>query len=79
MIELITKDQYQQAQKFKKLYSLYQQNQDLISVGAYRKGSNPEIDLAIQKQPQLMSFLSQAIDERFDFSQSLLALKKALS
>lgn len=79
MIELITKDQYQQAQTFKKLYSLYQQNQDLISVGAYRKGSNPEIDLAIQKQPQLMRFLSQAIDERFDFPQSLLALKKALS
>lgn len=79
MIELVTKEQYSQAQKFKKLYALYQQNQDLISVGAYRKGSNPEIDLAIQKQPSLVSFLSQAIDERFDFLQSSLELKNALS
>ncbi|UQB43501.1 flagellar protein export ATPase FliI [Thiomicrospira microaerophila] len=79
MIELIEKEQYLQAQRFKKLYSLYQQNQDLISVGAYRKGSNPDIDLAIQKQPHLLSFLSQAIDERFDFPQSFMALKKALS
>ncbi|WP_044408985.1 flagellar protein export ATPase FliI [Thiomicrospira microaerophila] len=79
MIELISKEQYAKAQLFKKLYSLYQQNQDLISVGAYRRGANPEVDAAIAKHPQLMAFLSQSIDERFDFTQSLMALNKALA
>lgn len=79
MIEIVSKEQYSHAQTFKKIYSIYQQNQDLISVGAYRKGSNPEIDLAIQKHSALNNFLSQSIDERFDFAKSLHALSKTLS
>ena len=79
MIEIVSKEQYARAQTFKKIYSIYQQNQDLISVGAYRRGSNPEIDLAIEKHPALNQFLSQEIGERFDFSASMHALNKALS
>jgi len=79
MIEIVSKEQYKLAQTFKKIYSIYQQNQDLISVGAYRKGSNPEIDLAIQKHPALNLFLSQRIDENFNFAQSLNALSQTLS
>lgn len=79
MIEIVSKEQYKLAQTFKKIYSLYQQNQDLISVGAYRKGSNSEIDLAIQKHPALNLFLSQRIDEKFNFAQSINALSQTLS
>lgn len=45
--------------RFRRLYGLYRQNQDLISVGAYERGSNPEIDLAIEQFPALMDFLAQ--------------------
>lgn len=79
MIDIVSKDHFARAQQFKRLYSTYQQNQDLISVGAYRKGTNQEIDLAIAKQPELNQFLSQAIDERFNFAQSMSALSQTLS
>jgi flagellum-specific ATP synthase len=41
------------------LWSLYQQNQDLIQVGAYEAGSNPDLDQAIRLRPQMEIFLQQ--------------------
>lgn len=79
MIDVVSKEHFSRAQQFKKLYSTYQQNQDLISVGAYRKGTSGDIDLAISKQPVLNQFLSQSIGERYDFAQSIHALNQALS
>jgi len=58
-------------QRFKQLYSLYRQNQDLISVGAYQKGSDARIDEAIAMQPRLMQFLRQNVDEKMSVDQSL--------
>jgi len=66
------------ARRFKQLYSIYQQNQDLISIGAYRRGSDPAIDEAIDKQPQLANFLMQSMAESYSVEQSLEGLKTAL-
>jgi flagellum-specific ATP synthase len=63
------------ARKFRQLYSTYQQNRDLISVGAYRQGSDPAIDEAIAAQPQLIGFLQQGIQEQSDYDGSLAALR----
>jgi flagellum-specific ATP synthase len=79
MIEIVSPEQYALAQRFKKLYSIYQQNQDLISVGAYRKGTSAEIDLAIAKFPALNKFLAQSVGESCDYATSLQALNLALS
>ncbi len=57
--------------EFKQLYSLYQQNQDLISVGAYEMGTNEQIDLAIGAMPSLQEFLHQDMHTRFDLRESL--------
>lgn len=59
------------AREFKQLYSLYQQNQDLISVGAYEVGSNDQIDLAIGAMPSLREFLHQDMHVRLDLHESL--------
>ena len=59
------------AVRFKRLYSAYQQNQDLISVGAYQSGSNPEVDEAIIYHPRLMQFLQQDSNEAVSFDDSL--------
>ena len=68
----ITDDAHKQAvREFKQLYSLYQQNQDLISVGAYETGSNDQIDLAIGAMPSLREFLHQNMHTRFDLKDSL--------
>ena len=53
------------------LLSLYKQNEDLINVGAYIKGSNPKIDLAIDKYPLIESFLRQKYDEIISRDKSL--------
>ena len=63
MLNIIDSDQLRAAQRFRRLYSLYRQNQDLINVGAYQRGSDPRLDEAIAFQPQLMEFLRQGIGE----------------
>ena len=50
---------WRQAQKFKQLWSRLSQSRDLISVGAYVAGGDPETDLAIALQPKLVDFLRQ--------------------
>ena len=59
------------ALRFKRLYSAYLQNQDLISVGAYQSGTNAEVDEAISYYPSLMKFLQQDSDEAVSFEDSL--------
>jgi flagellum-specific ATP synthase len=51
------------ANKFRRLWSLYQQNRDLIQVGAYVTGTNPELDEAIRLRPSLETFLRQDMHE----------------
>jgi flagellum-specific ATP synthase len=49
--------------RIKQLYSVYEQNRDLINVGAYQKGSNPAIDEAIAMQPPIANFMRQGMNE----------------
>ena len=67
------------AREFRRLYSLYQQNKDLISVGAYQAGSDPRIDEAIAKNAAILEFLQQDMDEAVDISRSLTELEALLS
>tara|TARA_A100001011_G_scaffold360571_1_gene407983 strand:+ start:416 stop:1771 length:1356 start_codon:yes stop_codon:yes gene_type:complete len=52
------------ANRFRRLWTLYQQNQDLIQVGAYSAGTNPDIDRAIELRSLMEDFLRQPMDER---------------
>ncbi|MFK4752686.1 flagellar protein export ATPase FliI [Oceanobacter antarcticus] len=52
----------QRAQLVKQLVSHYRQNQDLISVGAYQKGSDPMLDMAIERLPAIKNMLRQRLD-----------------
>lgn len=71
----ITEPAHRQAmQRFKQNYSLYRQNQDLISVGAYQKGSDARVDAAIAAYPKLMEFLRQDANVAVDFAGSLQGL-----
>jgi flagellum-specific ATP synthase len=74
MIEVASPDQFKHALVVKKWLSLYEQQKDLINLGAYRKGSQPELDVAIQKLPEIHGFLSQAIDESYTLDQSVTSL-----
>ncbi|MCP3866534.1 MAG: flagellar protein export ATPase FliI [Gammaproteobacteria bacterium] len=76
MNDISSKDHQSSARAFKQLYSLYQRNRDLISVGAYERGSDERIDAAIEAMPVLDSFLRQGIDAPQSLEQSLLDLQQ---
>ena len=71
MPDIIDVNHLQMAREIRRLYSLYQQNRDLISVGAYQPGSDPRIDKAIERNPAILDFLQQDMDEAVDMDQSL--------
>ncbi len=56
--------------KVKQTYSLYQQNRDLISIGAYAQGSDPRIDNAIRLQPAMNAFLRQGMRDAISMGDS---------
>ncbi len=71
MTEIVPSEQQHQVRRFRQIYSAYRQNQDLINVGAYTKGSDPRIDEAIAFQPRLRSFLEQHVNESVNYETSV--------
>jgi len=76
MTALISEQHYARVRTFKQLLSSFQRNRDLVSVGAYAKGSDPMLDKAIALWPQLESYLQQGIFERADWEASLQGLER---
>ncbi|NND67652.1 MAG: flagellum-specific ATP synthase FliI, partial [Halioglobus sp.] len=62
------------ARDVKALYATYQQNRDLIAIGAYQAGSDENIDRAIAAAPLIRSFIAQSEGEKVDMAASKLAL-----
>lgn len=79
MPDVVDEQHMNQARKLRRLYSLYQQNKDLISVGAYQHGSDARIDAAIAKNPEILDFLQQSMNEAVDISRSLSELDALLA
>ena len=67
-----------EATTFRKIYSCYEQNRDLISMGAYVIGSDKEIDLAIERRPYQAQFLQQGLNEQVTLSQAQAQLSNTL-
>lgn len=64
--------------RFKQLYGTYQQNRDLISVGAYAAGSDARIDEAVKYFPRLTDFLQQGMEQPVALQQSIQQLATAV-
>lgn len=79
MPQVVSEDHLKLAQLTKQLWSAYAQNKDLISIGAYTKGSNPEIDTAIALYPSIREFLRQGLREQVPFDQSVKLLSQTLT
>ena len=71
MNDITTPEHRQAAIAFKQLYSVYQQNRDLINVGAYQAGTDERIDAAIEAMPILLEFLRQDMHSPVPLKQSL--------
>lgn len=75
MSMIVDKSQKTAAGKLKNILATYQEAEDLINIGAYKKGSNPNIDNAINKINAVNEFLLQDVDEKFDFEESVDMMK----
>lgn len=78
MNQITVADHQKWTGKFRNLHALYEQNRDLINVGAYQQGTDHDLDLAIKMHPHLMRFLSQDMFEKVTFEESIRQLGELL-
>lgn len=73
----VTSDEHGEAAVVvRQLLAAYRDHEDLISIGAYRRGSNPAVDVAIEMQGQIESYLRQRVEARSALEEARTALLK---
>ena len=65
-----SKEHRQAATKLKSVMATYDEAEDLINIGAYKRGSNKNIDYAIEKIDAVNDFLCQDVNDKFDFEET---------
>ena len=70
MSDIVSLQQQTAARKFKKLVSLYNENRDLMLMGGYVSGQDPDLDLAVTLWPKLVEFIRQSPSERAQLAES---------
>ena len=71
MNDITSKEHSDAATRLRKVMAAYRQHEDLISIGAYRQGSNPTVDTAIAMKDDIDRFLQQSIDDKASFDTSI--------
>jgi flagellum-specific ATP synthase len=79
MIRVASSEHLQAAQRVREVYSYYMQHRDLITVGAYRAGSDPLLDRAVRLWPRIEAFLAQPMAEPVTLSASIKQLSELLT
>jgi len=75
MPDVTTTEHREYAGEIKRLMAIYQESEDLINIGAYVKGSNEEIDLAVEKNKAINTFLRQKTNENISPEETFEAMK----
>ena len=78
MVEIVSPEHRQLASQLRDVMGVYQKNADLVSIGAYKAGTNPKLDHALQKMDAINGFLTQGIDESFSYEESLEELRRIM-
>ena len=79
MTEIVDDRHRETASEFRNMLVVYRDNEDLISIGAYKSGSNAALDYSIARNTQMNAFLRQEIGESFGFEQTKDLMQKAIS
>jgi flagellum-specific ATP synthase len=79
MSQIIDPEHKKATNEIRKIMSIYQENQDLISIGAYKAGSNPDLDYAISKIDRINAFLQQPVDQGYNFNDTISLLKEIVN
>ena len=78
MPDICDSDHLKAARAMRRLLAVYLSNEDLISIGAYRAGSNPEIDHAIKMKPLIDQFLQQDRDDHAKLGETMQRIKELM-
>ena len=78
MHNVVSREHFELARRFRAVYSRYQKSKDLIQVGAYVNGSDPQVDEAIRLQPAMATFLQQTMFESASMDESLAQMADVL-
>jgi flagellum-specific ATP synthase len=70
MLDLADDGHVEAARRLRRLIALHAEVEELVNVGAYKAGSNPEFDLAIRAIGPIRELLTQGMDERADFTET---------
>jgi flagellum-specific ATP synthase len=71
MVDIVPKTHQNVADALRELLAVYRENQTLINIGLYRKGTNPDIDIAIDYRNEIQNFLRQEIMEKAEYDDLL--------
>lgn len=74
MADIVDEDHLRAAANYRRLWAAYEENRDLILMGAYRPGNDPTIDEAVERRRQLLDFLRQSSKSIIDADTSIAAL-----
>ncbi len=78
MDKVVTKEQYNDFLKLKRVLSLIKENEVLVRVGAYKPGMDPELDNAMSKKEKIREFLTQDTQQIISFDETIANLKKVV-
>jgi len=79
LMDNITSNEHQLvAEEIKRLWAVFEDNRDLISIGAYKAGSDAEIDRAIEMRKAISQFLIQRQEEQANFHETLERAQKLI-
>ena len=76
MSQIATREHKSYAGKLKNVMATYAEAEDLINIGAYKAGSNPDIDYAVSRIGAVNEFLMQDVSDKFTFEQTVSMLKE---
>jgi flagellum-specific ATP synthase len=76
MKSIVNSEHIQLAQKLKSLIGVYEENFDLVQIGAYQSGLNPLLDQSIKLMPRIETFLQQDYSHLVSFEETVLELRK---
>ncbi len=79
MSSVASSEQKALAGKIRNIMSVYEANKDLVAIGAYKTGTNPELDNAIRKIGKINDFLKQQVDVKFTAEETLALMREVVN
>jgi flagellum-specific ATP synthase len=79
MSSIVSKEHKELASRIRDILSVYNDNADLIAIGAYKAGTNPRLDYAISKIDSINDFLKQQVDKAYSYEETIEIMRSIIN